>query len=62
MQTGEAAGLPKGLAREVIEEMVGTYGQALEKIESELPEDFPLVIHTSVRDAMADRMRRLRDT
>ena len=61
-QTGEGAGIPKVLVREAIEEMADTYGQAIEKFESELPQDFPMAIHTSVRDAMADRIGRLRNT
>ncbi|MEX2494420.1 MAG: type II toxin-antitoxin system HipA family toxin [Nitrospirales bacterium] len=61
MQTGEAAGLSKGLVQEAMEEMVEMSGQAIEKIESELPPDFPVTIHNSVRDALTARLRKLRD-
>jgi serine/threonine-protein kinase HipA len=60
IQTGEAAGLPKSLAREAIEEMADTAAKAVEKVESELPQDFPVAIHTSVKKVMADRLKKLR--
>ncbi len=60
IQTGEAAGLPKSLVREAIEEMADTAPQAIEKIESELPVDFPVAISTSVKGAITDRLRKLR--
>ncbi|WP_447970126.1 type II toxin-antitoxin system HipA family toxin [Nitrospira sp. M1] len=60
IQTGDAAGLPKALIRESIEEMVDTGKAAIHTIESELPTDFPEVIHTSVRDALIDRLAKLR--
>lgn len=60
IQTGEAAGLPKSLVRDAIEAMADTAEDTIGKIESELPAGFPEVIHTSVRAAMTDRLRRLR--
>lgn len=60
IQTGEAAGLPKSLVREAIEEMADTALQAMEKIESELPVDFPVAIPTSVKQAITDRLGKLR--
>jgi serine/threonine-protein kinase HipA len=60
IQTGEAAGLPKSLVREAIEEMADTAPQAMEKIESELPVDFPVAIPTSVKQAITDRLGKLR--
>ena len=59
IQTGEAAGLPKSLVREAIEEMADTAPQAIAKIESKLPVDFPVIIHTSVKEAMTDRLGKL---
>ena len=60
IQTGEGAGLSKGLAREAIEEMADTAGQALEAIERVLPADFPGVIHRAVKVGVTDRLSKLR--
>jgi serine/threonine-protein kinase HipA len=60
IQTGEGAGLPKGLAHEAIEEMADTAGQALEAIERVLPADFPEVIHRAVKVGVTDRLSKLR--
>jgi len=60
IQAGEEAGLPKRFAREAIEEMVDTAGQALDAIERVLPTDFPEVIHRAIKVGMADRLRKLR--
>jgi serine/threonine-protein kinase HipA len=60
IQTGEGAGLPKGLAREAIEKMADTAGQALEAIERVLPADFPEVIHRAVKVGVTDRLSKLR--
>lgn len=62
IQAGEAAGLPKSLVRDAIEEIANTAGDAIARIEGELPADFPDAIHTSVRDAVIDRLRSLRVT
>ncbi|MEK1886919.1 MAG: type II toxin-antitoxin system HipA family toxin [Phyllobacterium sp.] len=59
VQTGEAAGLPKSLAKESMEVMAGTAEAALARIESELPKGFPETIHTSVKTAVMDRLRSL---
>ncbi|MDT3777688.1 type II toxin-antitoxin system HipA family toxin [Nitrospira sp. MA-1] len=59
IQTGEAAGLPKNLVREAIEEMADTAPKAIETIESELPVEFPAAIHTSVKNAITDRLSKL---
>ena len=40
--------------------MADTAPQAIAKIESELPLDFPVVISTSVKGAITDRLRKLR--
>ncbi|GJL67601.1 MAG: toxin HipA [Nitrospirales bacterium] len=60
IQTGEAAGLPKNLVREAIEDMADTAPKAIETIESVLPVEFPEAIHTSVRNAITDRLSKLR--
>ncbi|HKU55371.1 MAG TPA: type II toxin-antitoxin system HipA family toxin [Rhizomicrobium sp.] len=59
LQTGAAAGLPKILVLDAIEDVADKAAKALNKIESDLPKDFPEVIHTSVKAAMTERLRRL---
>ena len=60
IRTGESAGLPKSLVRDAIEEMADTTPPAIAKIENALLADFPKAIHTSVKNAMTDRLRKLR--
>lgn len=60
IQTGEGAGLPKRFARETIEKMADTAGQALEAIECVLPADFPEIIHRGVKVGVTDRLSKLR--
>jgi len=60
IHTGEGAGLPTGLAREAIEEMADTAGQALGAIERVLPVNFPEVIHRAVKAGVTDRLSKLR--
>jgi len=60
IQTGEGAGLSKGLVRESIEEMADTAEQALEGIEDVLLADFPGVIHGAVKAGVTDRLSKLR--
>lgn len=59
MQTGEAAGLPNALVRDAIAEMAARAEDAIEKVESELPADFPPGIHDAVKDAIMARVHRL---
>ncbi len=59
MQTAERAGLPKALIRDALAEMAEAATKAIEKIESELPKDFPAAIHDTVKDALTDRVRSL---
>lgn len=60
LQTGAAAGLPKALVRDAIEEMASAAESAIAAIESELPADFPEAIHEAVSDAVMTRLRSLR--
>lgn len=60
VQTGEAAGLPRVLIREAIEDMADTAEDALRQIEDALPADFPEAIHTSVKSAVIGRLKSLR--
>ncbi len=59
LQTAEAAGLPKTIARDAIEEVAGAADGALERVQGELPPRFPAVIHASVSKALNDRVRAL---
>ena len=56
IQTGEAAGLPKSLVREAMEEMADVGPKAIKLIESELPAGFPEVIHVAVRKGILARL------
>jgi serine/threonine-protein kinase HipA len=60
VQTGEAAGLPKSLVRDAIEQMANTADGALGEVENTLPVGFPEAIHASVKNAISDRLRGLR--
>ncbi|HEX6979583.1 MAG TPA: type II toxin-antitoxin system HipA family toxin [Alphaproteobacteria bacterium] len=60
VQTGEAAGLPKSLVRDAIEEMADTADRALSRLESGLPKDFPVTIHSAVKSAVKNRLGNLR--
>lgn len=59
VQTGEAAGVPKKLVQDSIEQIAATAETALAKIEDELPKDFPEAIHNSVKTAATQRLRTL---
>ena len=59
VQTGREAGLPQRVVRDAIAEMAGTAELALERIETELPADFPAVLHTAVKAAVMKRAGQL---
>jgi serine/threonine-protein kinase HipA len=59
VQTGEAAGVPKKLVENAIEQMAATAETALAEIENELPKGFPEAIHKSVKTAALQRLRAL---
>ncbi|TIS86217.1 type II toxin-antitoxin system HipA family toxin [Mesorhizobium sp.] len=59
VQAGEAAGLPKSLVREAIEEMADTAMAAIDRIEDALPKEFPENIHRSVKTALAKKLGNL---
>lgn len=60
VQTGEAAGLPRPLIRDVIEQMADAAEDALRQVEDSLPTDFPEAIHASVKGAVIGRVKDLR--
>jgi serine/threonine-protein kinase HipA len=59
VQTAEAAGVPKSLAADALAQMAETAKAAFDKVENELPHDFPGYIHDSVRAALMQRVRAL---
>lgn len=59
LQTGEAAGLPKALIEDAIDEMAAKAESALAGVEAVLPTDFPAAIHDAVRQAVRNRVRHL---
>jgi serine/threonine-protein kinase HipA len=60
VQTGDAAGLPKRLVLDVLGTMADTAQAALDKVERELPADFPEAIHESVKQATMERLDSLK--
>lgn len=58
-ETGSAAGLSKTIVRTMIDEIAGTADGALRRLADELPHRFPKLIHTSVSEAIAARLRTL---
>lgn len=57
LQSGEMAGLSKMLVQDAIEDITVNAKTALEKVEAELPKDFPTKIHSAVNDAVKARLR-----
>lgn len=57
VQTGEAAGVPKKLVQDSIDQVAATAETALTKIEGQLPKSFPEAIHNSVKTAVMQRLR-----
>jgi serine/threonine-protein kinase HipA len=60
VQTAEAAGVPKRLVENAIASVADQATAALNKIEREVPENFPEYIHTSVKAAVVERLRSLK--
>jgi serine/threonine-protein kinase HipA len=59
-QTGNAAGLSPSLVRKAVEDIASRMEPALTSLESELPAEFPLVLHESVSAGVGRRLRVLR--
>jgi len=59
VQTGVKARLPKRLVRDSIDEITQTAEGAINQVENELPEDFPMEIHRAVKVAIGRRLRKL---
>ena len=56
METAQAAGLPKAMARAAIEEIVTSAHKALKQVQEALPRAFPTAIHAAVSRAVASRV------
>ncbi|MDT7042849.1 type II toxin-antitoxin system HipA family toxin [Candidatus Nitronereus thalassa] len=59
LQTGKAAGLSKRVVLEMMEEMADTTLQAMEKVENELPRNFPRSLHASAKKGLTGRLKLL---
>lgn len=59
VQTSEAAGLPRQLVRDALDEMAGRTEAALEQVRAELPKSFPRSIDESVSRGVTDRAKKL---
>ncbi|WFU18894.1 type II toxin-antitoxin system HipA family toxin [Bradyrhizobium sp. CB3481] len=60
VQTAEAAGVPKRLVENAIASVADQATAALNTTESQLPNNFPEHIHTSVKNAVIERLRSLK--
>ena len=58
-ETGKKAGIPKATVKTAIEEIADTAKQAISKMESILPTNFPEEIHASVKAAMSAKLEEL---
>jgi serine/threonine-protein kinase HipA len=59
VQTGATAKLPESLVKETMQQVLDGADTALRRVEELLPKDFPAEIHSSVRSAVGERIRRL---
>ena len=60
-ETGKKSNVPKQLIHDSIEEIVDTLESVFEKVESLLPDDFPLEIHESIMNSAKNRVSLLKD-
>ena len=56
METAQAAGLPKTMARAAVEDIAGAADKALEAVQKDFPLRFPTAIHAAVSRAVASRV------
>lgn len=59
VETGEAAGLPAAMTREIMSELAEHVPAALETASRQLPSSFPEIILNSIRNGVLHRARRL---
>lgn len=60
IQTGAEAGLPKSLVPDAIEELAASAGDAIAKLDTSLPKEFPASIHESTTAAFTERLRSMK--
>ncbi len=59
IQTTERAGLPGLIAKEALAEIANAAPQAIDKVEKQLPAEFPQEIHDSVKQGLKERLQRI---
>lgn len=59
-QTADAAGLPKGMAEEIMADLAERAESAMEQISAILPAEFPARIFEATRDMVVKRASELR--
>jgi serine/threonine-protein kinase HipA len=59
IQTAERAGLPGAMAAAVLEEVKRNADKAMKAVEDELPPDFPVQLHASVRSGFQARLAKV---
>lgn len=57
LQTAAKTGLPKSLVQQTMEEITAAADDALNRVEQELPADFPEAVHASVSTGLRYRLR-----
>ena len=60
IQTSDSAGLPREVIQETLEQLIEIAPSAMSELENILPGDFPSEIHTSVANAMKQRLESLK--
>jgi serine/threonine-protein kinase HipA len=59
IQTTERAGLSGLIAKEALAEIANAAPQAIDKVEKQLPAEFPQEIHDSVKQGLKERLQRI---
>ena len=60
IQTSDSAGLPREVIQKTLEQLIEIAPSAMSELENILPGDFPSEIHTSVANAMKQRLESLK--
>lgn len=56
IESGEAAGIPAAVTREILTELVETRGEAFDRTRARLPADFPSTVSEPIFDAASERL------
>ncbi len=59
IQTAERAGLPVSLATDALQEVARDADEALTRIGNQLPSDFPKQLHSSIKNGIKSRLRKI---